>query len=500
MTLARLLSELQPLLEAPAANWPRIAELLATHRDLAEYEVARFYATQALEKAQPSGSDGKSRDLPLAVACRDIDPRVRRRAASAIGSLCTRSTAARLLRPLVKDMDARVRNHARAVMHTLHIDDVALPDARFKPPARPRPGALGGWNVTGWGFGLFPTYGAWQRVKRTSKMPQAAQRERNGLPELRNVPDVRKWLGLPDAKALRRLMRPGAGTGAPYVEFQIEKSTGGTRTISAPRPALKKIQRRILDEILARIAPHEASHGFVPARSTVTNARPHVGARLVVKTDLRDFFPTIHYRRVVGLFCYYGYSPEVAGVLAGLTTHRAKLADGTTLWPGVLPQGAPTSPALANILCKRLDSRLSGLAKRAGAVYTRYADDLTFSFQAEPAGGVGAFLWWVDQICQQEGFTENAPKRRVLRGKNQQRVTGVVVNAGLSIPREARRQFRATLHNCQKHGMPSQARERKDFAAYLLGFASYVKMVQPALGSAWLREVKALIQKAKFGF
>lgn len=101
------------------------------------------------------------------------------------------------------------------------------------------------------------------------------------------------------------------------------------------------------------------------------------------------------------------------------------------------------------------------------------------------------------QVCQQEGFTENAAKRRILRRSNQQRITGIVVNAGLAIPRAARREFRATLHNCRQHGVAAQARGRKDFAAYLLGFASYVKMVQPTLGNKLLQEVRAVLREDK---
>lgn len=99
------------------------------------------------------------------------------------------------------------------------------------------------------------------------------------------------------------------------------------------------------------------------------------------------------------------------------------------------------------------------------------------------------------QVCQQEGFTENAAKRRILRRSNQQRITGVVVNAGLAIPREARRRFRAILNNCRRHGVAAQARGRKDFRAYLLGFASYVKMVQPGLGTKLLQEVRTILRE-----
>src|SRR5262249_47764704 len=153
---------------------------------------------------------------------------------------------------------------------------------------------------------------------------------------------------------LARFLRPGAGPGAGYVTFDVPKNTGGVRTITAPKDPLKRAQRVILREILDKLPVHDACHGFVKGRSTVTNARPHANAALVVKMDLTDFFPTIHYRRVEGLFKSLGYGDAAAAALAGLTTHRAKRDDGTVVWPGVLPQGAPTSPALANAVCKRM--------------------------------------------------------------------------------------------------------------------------------------------------
>jgi RNA-directed DNA polymerase len=302
-------------------------------------------------------------------------------------------------------------------------------------------------------------------------------------------------------KAITRWLRPGEEKGSGYVAFEIAKATGGTRRIHAPRAALKKAQRRVLESLLSLIPAHEACHGFVKGRSVVTNASPHQGARVVIKIDLADFFPTIHFRRVEGLFASYGYARPVARLLAGICTHRARLPDGKVAWPGVLPQGAPTSPAIANLVCRRLDARLSKLARRAGAAYTRYADDLTFSFAEEPARSLGRFLWWVDQICQAEGFSENAKKRRVLRRSLQQRVTGVVVNDGLTVPREVRRRLRALLHRCRKEGLDAVAAAagRPDLLAVLAGTAAYVKMVQPGPGEKLAGAVRALAagKKAK---
>src|SRR6185503_11868182 len=164
------------------------------------------------------------------------------------------------------------------------------------------------------------------------------------------------------------------------------------------------------------------------------------------KLDLRDFFPTVHFRRVAGVFRSLGYGAEVASTLAALTTYRPRLPGGKVVWPGMLPQGAPTSPALANLACRRLDRRLAQLAAKVGAAYTRYADDLTFSFARAPEPRIGRLLWWIEAICEQEGFLERPDKRRVLRANHQQRVTGIVVNDGIHVPRADRKRFRAILH------------------------------------------------------
>jgi retron-type reverse transcriptase len=297
-------------------------------------------------------------------------------------------------------------------------------------------------------------------------------------------------------------MRPGTHTGAPYVDFEIPKARGGRRTISAPRAPLRAVQRQILAEILSKVPTHDAAHGFVPGRSTVTNAAPHVGALLLLKTDVREFFPTIHYWRVRGLFFTLGYGEAVAGALAGLCTRRSVInPDGQAparrvVWPGLVPQGAPTSPAISNLVCRRLDARLLGLATKLGARYTRYADDLSFSFHDRATVDqleVGRAFWWIDQILQQEGFAEHPGKRQILRPHRRQLVTGLVVNDHLTVPRDARRRFRAILHNCKQHGLAGEARGRDDFADYLRGFAAYVHMVQPDLGAAWVADVDALL-------
>lgn len=476
MSLGALLVDLSKLLQEPAENANAIYRLLESNQDLAEYEVARFYVAKHL-----AGD--------LSTRLRSVDPKERLEGVRMVALVCPRNLAAKLLRSVFKDPDSTTRKHARGVVRKLGIADIALRDTRFNPhPRRIRAFTPGAYNPSGWAFGI---YG-----RRTSEATQKDVLDARGLPVLGSRADLAALLGVPsDDAAWSALLRPGVAPGAAYIEFEVPKATGGTRRIAAPKKPLRTIQRKILDRILAKVPVHRAAHGFLPGRSTVTNAEPHVGAAIVIKMDLVDFFPSIHYRRVVGLFQELGYSATIAADLAGLCTYRPKLADGRMVWPGLLPQGAPTSPAITNLICRRLDARLTALAKKVGAIYTRYADDLTFSFAEEPGEALklGRFFWWIDQICQQEGFTENTKKRRIFRRSAQQRVTGIVVNEHLAVPRAQRRRFRAILANVKKNGLEAEARGKDDLEAWLRGFAAYVQMVQPTLGEKLAREVQEVL-------
>jgi retron-type reverse transcriptase len=312
-----------------------------------------------------------------------------------------------------------------------------------------------------------------------------------GLPPADNAAELAKLMGL-ELKRLRWLTyhRKGAAV-VHYHRYEIAKKTGGVRCISAPKRALAGAQQWVLSEILLKLPIEPEAHGFVTGRGIVSNATPHVGKQVVINMDLRDFFPTVTYRRVKGLFHSVGYSEQVATVLALLVTEPPRVAtelDGrvyfVALGQRVLPQGACASPAITNLLCRRMDRRLAGLAGKHGYVYTRYADDLTLS--GENPRAIGKLLKSVRSVVESEGFTEHPRKTRVMRRSNRQEVTGLTVNVRPKVSRSELRELRAILHNAARKGMATQNRNNHpDFAAYLRGRVEFVCMADPARAADW---------------
>jgi retron-type reverse transcriptase len=324
-----------------------------------------------------------------------------------------------------------------------------------------------------------------------------------GLPVLETAVQLAAAMGLGVPELRFLAFSRGTATRSHYVRFLLPKRTGGTRLISAPMPRLKAAQRWILDNIVARVAAHDAAHGFLPERSIVTNATPHVGAAVVVNLDLQDFFPTVRYTRVRGLFAALGYGELAATVFALLSTEpdvdEVEL-DGSTYYvaagPRHLPQGSPTSPAITNLLCRRLDRRLLGAARALGFAYTRYADDLTFSAAGAGPHDVGRLLRTVRWIVGQEGFAVHPKKTRVLRRGRQQEVTGVVVNDRPSVDRATLRRFRALLFQLDKDGATDKSwGESPDVFASAIGYANYVAMVDPDKGKALVARARQVAEK-----
>ena len=237
----------------------------------------------------------------------------------------------------------------------------------------------------------------------------------------------------------------------------------GTRLVEAPRRRLKSAQRRIAAGLLGRIPPHEAAHGFRSGRSVLTAVQPHAGQEVLLVADLRCFFPSIRTSRVHAMLQRAGYPEEVARHLTQLCTTscqslpRSEDAASPTAASRYrsrhLPQGAPTSPAIANLCAFRLDARLAGLARSFGGNYTRYADDMIFS--GSTALGGESFLEIVGRIVSEEGFTLNAAKSRVMRRSQRQQVLGIVLNEEPTLSRRDLESLEAELFNCVRRGPPA---------------------------------------------
>lgn len=325
------------------------------------------------------------------------------------------------------------------------------------------------------------------------------------VPAIESAGALSEWLALSPPELLWLADRKGlaAKLNAPRLQHYhyrvLRKTNGDFRLIEIPKPRLKDIQRQILFRILNKVPPHPAAHGFLRDRSIRTFAAPHVARRIVLRMDLQDFFPTFGAARIATFFRVAGYPESVADLLAGLcttTTPRSlwsKLAQGGDYTAAYaardlycrphLPQGSPTSPALANICTHRIDRRLTGLAKAAGAHYTRYADDLAFSGDEDFDKCVDRFSIHVAAILLEEGFSVNHRKTRIMRQGVRQHLAGTVVNRKINIPRPDFDLLKATLTNCMRNGPQTQNREaHPDFRAHLTGRVAFVESLNAAKG------------------
>jgi retron-type reverse transcriptase len=325
--------------------------------------------------------------------------------------------------------------------------------------------------------------------------------EKNELPKIADVKGLSQALELSVARLRWLVYHREVDSGTHYHRWIVPKRDGRPRLISAPKPDLKRCQAWIAEKITEHLPVHGAAHGFLGGRSTVTNATAHVGAKVVVKLDLEDFYPTITTPRVKGMFRKAGYGEQVAAILALLVTEspREQIAiEGKTYHVAVgsrsLPQGAPTSPSITNAVCLRLDTRLAKMAQKLGFRYTRYADDLTFSWHQQKEAPVGQLLRIVNAIVADEGFTVHRKKTRIMRSGRRQKVTGLVVNQDgpvkrARVPRTLVRQIRAGIKNREL------GRQGKETLDQLRGLAAYVYMCDPKRGKEFLARIDALEEK-----
>ena len=328
------------------------------------------------------------------------------------------------------------------------------------------------------------------------------------LVPLHDLVDLRDLFGLTGAELdwfsdRRRWARLADSPMQHYRHSSRVAPSGAIRVLEAPKPRLKWLQRQLLADLLSKIPTHQAAHGFRSGRSVASYAAPHAGQQVLVRMDLEGFFAAVGVGRVYGIFRTAGYPEPVAHALAGLTTTVLPLAVwrrlpspsdprlldahwrlGRRLAAPHLPQGAPTSPALANLAAFRLDVRLTALAESWGGRYTRYADDLAFSGGRSWLRGTSRILDLVEQVVRDEGFRVNHRKTAVQPRAGRQLLGGLVVNERPRVPRDEVDRLRAVLHNCLRDGPSSQNRDRRtDFRLHLTGRVGWVRQHDPARGA-----------------
>ncbi|MGA2926260.1 MAG: reverse transcriptase family protein [Solirubrobacteraceae bacterium] len=356
------------------------------------------------------------------------------------------------------------------------------------------------------------------RVRRWLVPEPEMGRRRWPVPELASLAALAGFLSISDGELAwladaRGLERNVADERLRNYRYAAHSRPGGpARVIERPKQRLKAIQRRILHEILDLVPAHDAAHGFTRGRSVASHAARHTGRYVVVALDLEDFFASIAAGRVFGIFRTAGYPESVAYALTALVTNavpaavwervpRPRAASqvaahhrlGRRLAAAHLPQGAPTSPALANLAAFGLDRRLTGLAASLRLTYTRYADDLTFSGSPALVGAANRLRATVAVIAREEGFVVNARKSMLTTRAGRQRVCGVVVNERLNVPRDEYDVLKAILHNARVHGPGSQNRAAvADFRAHLLGRISWVQSLHPDRGEKLRRRWAAI--------
>jgi len=316
------------------------------------------------------------------------------------------------------------------------------------------------------------------------------------IPQLSTGQELASWLEISSAEldwfadSSGRQRRITAGPLQHYNYQWIPKRRGPPRLLEIPKARLKAMQRKLLTEILEAVPPHPAAHGFRRGYSCQSFARPHCRQRSVLRLDLKDFFPSVRASRVHALFRLLGYPWKTARLLTGLCCNSVPgevLAGHSTDWFSRrqlgyphLPQGAPTSPALANLAAYHLDLRLAGLAATHGMAYTRYADDLAISGDGIGPNRSAQLASLIGAIALEEGFAVNHHKTRLMRSSNRQRLTGLSINRFVNIPRDYYDSLKATLFNCVQHGVDSQNRQaHPDYRAHLSGKIAHVRLHSP---------------------
>lgn len=285
-----------------------------------------------------------------------------------------------------------------------------------------------------------------------------------------------------------------------YHCFEIKKKSGKKRTIAAPDDAIKDIQYRIKNYLEAQFVPHESAHGFIAKKGIHSNASAHVGQPFVLNVDIKDFFPSIDFHRIKKTLTSRPY--KLSDFSANTIAHFA-------CYKGRLPQGGVLSPIISNIVCKKLDKRLSNWCSRKGFIYTRYVDDITISGKKNPLNinsfvrklmNINSFMRKLKQTLKSYGFELQPKKTRLQSQEQRQSVTGLVVNEKVNVPQNSFRHIRAILFRVERDGWHKAQKHHESLGfnsnlkQYVQGKIAFIRMVRgadcprvQALEDRWMR-------------
>ena len=295
----------------------------------------------------------------------------------------------------------------------------------------------------------------------------------NDVPVIFNLRNLRKILNIPKCKQGDYFSK---NRNKMYKKFVIPKKLGGYRVIEASNDELKCRQLWIKKFILDKLRVSEFAKGFKKNCCIYDNAIVHVGQELVINIDIKDFFPSIKYKQIFRVYKYIGYNNQVSHLLTKLCTNGKN----------VLPQGAPTSPVLSNIILLKLDKRLSNLAISAGCQYTRYADDITFSGKKN----IKSLVPIIIRIINDEGFEINQSKLRLQYSNQRQEVTGLIVNKKVSLAKKTIKEIENAIYYCKKFGVSEHMKrigcDKAFYKEHLYGIAFFIKMIDIDKGKKYL--------------
>lgn len=301
----------------------------------------------------------------------------------------------------------------------------------------------------------------------------------NNVPIIYNLRHLRKLLNI---KKIDQYKFFGSEREFSYKVFYIPKKSGGFRKIESPSQELELIQKWIKIHILEKFNTSNSAKGFKKGLSIVDNAKCHCNKKYVLNMDVQNFFPSIKYSKIFKLFNYIGYNKEVCHLLTQLCTNGNN----------VLPQGAPTSPIISNLVNIRLDKRLYCFAKSIGGDYTRYADDITISSNIN----LDKYVEVLKEILKDEGYTINNKKTRIKNSGQKQEVTGLTVNRKVAVDKKIKKELDQAIFFIKRVGLLDHMKrincDRAKYKEHLFGLAYFVKMVEPNIGVKYLKELNSL--------